>query len=71
MTVARDESTKKPYCSTQNHIPSEVLKSLSRDVPIPVTHRPEVHVKVFDVSVNALLDSRASVSAISEDFLPL
>jgi len=38
------------------------------DLPIRIAHRPEVIVHIFETSNSAILDSGASISAISEEF---
>jgi len=63
--------------ATLNHGPvsfftSETTAPNSRDVNLPIARRPELEVKIFSISVIALLDSGASISAISEQlFLSL
>lgn len=42
--------------------------SINSDLSVHVSHRPEVTVHIFTTSSPALLDSGASISAISEDF---
>lgn len=53
---------------SSNYIPGTQPFSPNAGIPDRATHRPEVSIEVFGVTVNALLDSGATISAISESF---
>lgn len=61
MIAARDESQGTSFCN-------QLTTSLT-ELPVRTDQRPEVGVDVFGVSAAALLDSGASISAVSEKFL--
>lgn len=42
--------------------------NMTQEIVSPPSYRPEISIKLFNTSYNALLDSGASVSAISENF---
>lgn len=60
MIAARDESPNTSVCNQPLSSPT--------DFPERTVQRPEIQVNIFEVSTLALLDSGASISAVSEQF---
>lgn len=60
MIAARDESQNTPACNQPSSFPT--------DLPEHTVKRPELHVDIFGTTTSALLDSGASISAVSEHF---
>lgn len=60
MIAARDESQDTSVCNQPSTSPT--------DFPERTVQRPELHVDIFGISTQALLDSGASISAVSEQF---
>jgi len=58
--AARDESQNPSACNQPFSSPT--------DFPERMVKRPELHVEIFGISTSALLDSGASISAVSEQF---
>jgi len=61
MIAARDESQNMPACNQPSSFPP--------DLPVHLVQRPEAQIDIFGIPATALLDSGASISAVSEKFM--
>lgn len=52
-----------------NPINCNLLLPMTIDIPTHTFHRPEIIVEVFSITQTALVDTGATISAISEEFL--